>query len=121
MNGKKNLIFCIILFALACGCAYVKIHAQSVSAKSDLISAFRQDATALLKVRADIRKHRAAYDALGFTFVDGDFTGANQGITQIQFTSAVTNLTDVCDKFDLGGTLAAGIPTGVNRIAFVGN
>jgi hypothetical protein len=90
---------------------------QAATSKSDLINLFRQDATSLLSVRAKIRAHKASYDALAFTWADGDFTGTNAGITAVQFTSAVANLTDVCDKFDLGGSLPVGLPTGVNRIA----
>lgn len=97
------------------------VAAQATTTKSNLISLIRQDATDFLTVRAKIRQHRASFDALGFTFVDGDFIGDNAGITAAQFTTAVTNLTAIADGFDLGGTLAVGIPTNINRIARLGN
>lgn len=95
----------------------LSVEAQSTSAKANLISLIRADATAFLAARASFKAHKASYDGFGFSWVDGDFTGANAGITATVFTTGVSNLDTLFSDFDAGGTLPAGLPTGVNRIA----
>lgn len=122
---KRFSILLIILIAFVLGCVVgpnfrsTPAEAQALTTKSDLITLFRSDATSLLSVRGKIRAHKASYDALAFSWADEDFVGANAGITATQFTTAVSNLADICDKFDAGGSLAVGLPTTVNRIANV--
>lgn len=94
-----------------------RVEAQASDAKANLISAMRQDATDFTGVRAKYRQHKARYDALGFTWADGDFTGENAGLTAAQFTTGVGNLENVFNAYDSGGTLSAGFPTTIELIA----
>lgn len=86
------------------------------STKSDLISAYRANVQAFIAWKDSTKALRAQYDALAFTWADGDFDGANAGITAAQFTTAVTNLSAVQNAFDAGATLAAGFPTTIYAI-----
>lgn len=118
MTALITFAITAMLFArVSAPIATESVSAQATTAKADLITNIRTDATNLLTARASYRKHRARYDALGFSWVDGDFTGANAGITASQFTSAVTNLGLIFDAYDSGGTLSSGFPTTIERVA----
>jgi len=122
---RKVVLTAIVTFVITLGLfgpsgrtVIPPVEAQAATAKSDLISVIRKDSDDLLKVRASYRQHRARYDALSFSWVDGDFSGSNAGITASQFTSAVTNLGQIFDAVDSGGTLTSGLPTNLNRISY---
>ena len=96
----------------------VRIEAQAVAKKTALIAAIRQDATDFCALRARVRQHRATYDALGITWVNGDFIGTDSGITATQFTSNVTNMKLIFDAYDSGATLSAGFPATIEVITY---
>ena len=92
------------------------VEAQATTTKTDLISNYRANAVAFLAWKDSNKALRAQYDALAYSWVDGDFTSANAGITASQFTTAVTNLSLVQAAFDSGGTLSSGFPTTIYKI-----
>lgn len=94
-----------------------QVSAQATTTKPDLITRYRANAQKLLEWKDENKALRAQYDALAFSWADGDFTGSNGGITATQFTTAVTNLSLVQAAFDSGGTISSGFPTTVYRIA----
>jgi hypothetical protein len=92
------------------------VAAQATTTKTDLISNYRANANAFLTWKDANKALRAQYDALAYSWADGDFTNANAGITAAQFTTAVTNLSLVQAAFDNGATLASGFPATIYRI-----
>lgn len=92
------------------------VQAQATTTRTDLISNYRANAVKFLAWKDEVKALRSQYDALAYSWVDGDFTGSNAGITAAQFTTAVTNLSLVQAAFDAGGTLSSGFPTTVYKI-----
>lgn len=90
--------------------------AQATTTKPDLITNYRTNVSKFLAWKDDTKALRAQYDALAFSWADGDFTGANSGITASQFTTYVTNASAVVTAWESGGTLASGFPTTFYRV-----
>lgn len=84
--------------------------------KTDLINQYRAATDELLSNLQTLRAVKAEYDALGFSFADGDFTGANGDLTASQFTTTVGNLESIYNAIFNGGTLPVGLPTNLYRL-----
>lgn len=89
---------------------------QTATSKSDLITNMRKDVNLMHDAFASFKGHKAEYDVRNFSFVDGDFTGANAGITASQFTQAVVDFNTIYNAVYAGGTISAGVIPNVYKI-----
>ena len=89
------------------------VQAQTPSSKANLISRYRAVSRQLLDVMALEQGLKTEYDALGFgdIITDADFTGANEGVTKTQFTSAVASFATI------RATYATGHVTNLAKVA----
>jgi hypothetical protein len=78
--------------------------------KTQFINRIRFLDTKLLETLEDIHNAEVERVALGLSFADEDFSGANEGITAAQFGNAVTNLASIRNAVFEGGTLPAFLP-----------
>jgi hypothetical protein len=93
-----------------------QVVAQAATAKSDLITKMRQDVQLVTGGYESFRGHREELLARNFTFVDGDFSGANAGITATVFNQAMTDFEDLRNKTYNGGTISVGVVNNVYKI-----
>ena len=66
----------------------------SYDAKENYISRYRKAVLDLIELREYLLRLRTEWDRLGYSsvLVDADFTGAHQGMTKSELTSAVSSV-----------------------------
>lgn len=72
--------------------------------KSDFISRLRAHAASEVALRNQAVALKREYDALdlGNVIVDGDFVGANEGLTKANMVSVITSITNLETTWDSG-------------------